>query len=229
MCRKRDTCVELGIDQNTWDKFCVLTPKNWFDQELDKFIGAVSFYISGDRNKCIDIVNGLRSQEMQDWYIEHAQVAGRIRKNITKILRPDAIPKEHQDKKRMPNKSETKMIFERDGYRCRYCQRRILAREFSDLFVNSLDHDGFQYGNTNASTHGVLLLHKPVVDHVVPHNIGGRTDSSNLVTSCYPCNFGKDQWTLEQILNIDPFERPPILNGWDGLISKIQALKDNSE
>lgn len=53
-------------------------------------------------------------------------------------------------------------IFNRDGFRCKYCGRR-------------------------GSDEAVQLE----VDHVVPRSRGGLDEDSNLVTSCFDCNRGK--------------------------------------
>jgi hypothetical protein len=36
--------------------------------------------------------------------------------------------------------------------------------------------------------------------------LGGRTDESNLVTSCWSCNYGKANYTVEQIGISNPFK-----------------------
>jgi 5-methylcytosine-specific restriction endonuclease McrA len=44
------------------------------------------------------------------------------------------------------------------------------------------------------------------LDHVTPWSLGGRTDESNLVTSCWSCNYGKANFTVEQIGIRNPFK-----------------------
>ncbi|HUW77243.1 MAG TPA: HNH endonuclease [Candidatus Nanopelagicaceae bacterium] len=51
------------------------------------------------------------------------------------------------------------------------------------------------------------------LDHVTPHRLGGRTDEANLVTSCWPCNYGKMEYTVEQIGIVDPLLTPPMEDG----------------
>jgi hypothetical protein len=52
-------------------------------------------------------------------------------------------------------------VFQRDGFRCRYCGR--------------------------SPKEGVFLE----ADHVIPRSAGGSDDMSNLVTACWDCNRGK--------------------------------------
>ena len=57
-----------------------------------------------------------------------------------------------------------------------------------------------------------------VCDHVVPHSDGGRTDSENLVTACWPCNAAKWDALLEEAFLADPRTNPSAERGsWDGL------------
>ena len=56
-----------------------------------------------------------------------------------------------------------------------------------------------------------------VVDHLVPHSRGGTNEAGNLVTSCQSCNYGKDDWVIEELGLTDPRMRPPRIDGWDGL------------
>jgi hypothetical protein len=52
---------------------------------------------------------------------------------------------------------------------------------------------------------------------MVPRALGGRNEADNLVTACVVCNFARDYFTLEQVGLADPRDRPPVLDGWDGL------------
>jgi 5-methylcytosine-specific restriction endonuclease McrA len=50
---------------------------------------------------------------------------------------------------------------------------------------------------------------------------GGHTSLENLVTACYPCNFGKDNYTLDQLNLQSPFSSPPIESEHDGFVSLL--------
>jgi 5-methylcytosine-specific restriction endonuclease McrA len=68
----------------------------------------------------------------------------------------------------------------------------------------------FTLGRTNAERPGVYLVYCATLDHVIPHQAGGRTDADNLVTSCWPCNYGKYKYSLEQLGMDSPFDYPPV-------------------
>lgn len=91
--------------------------------------------------------------------------------------------------------------------------------------MSALDSPLFTKGATNLTSHAIIHLTWPVADHVVPWNLGGRTDMSNLVASCASCNYGKAGYTTEEIGIASPFDRPPIVDEWDGLVSRIKLLQ----
>jgi hypothetical protein len=81
-------------------------------------------------------------------------------------------------------------------------------------------------GSSNLTTHGAALVYREVADHVNPFAAGGQTDPGNLVTACYPCNFGKGSFTLAELALEAP--RPPLLDGWDGMERCLLALKEQA-
>jgi 5-methylcytosine-specific restriction endonuclease McrA len=54
-------------------------------------------------------------------------------------------------------------------------------------------------------------------DHVTPHSSGGENTLENLIVTCAACNYGKNNFTLEELGLIDPREFPPVQSQWDGL------------
>lgn len=73
--------------------------------------------------------------------------------------------------------------------------------------------------------HAAFYALNSVIDHVVPHSRGGDSSPENLVTACWPCNFSKDDATLEELGLADPRSRPPVVDGWDGLERIVKAGK----
>ena len=114
-------------------------------------------------------------------------------------------------------------VLRRDGFRCRYCQRPVLSRQVLKAFHAVVGNDAFQMSTTNATTHGAALAFRAVADHVIPRTRGGNTTPENLVTACYPCNFGKAEYTLKELRIETP--RPPKLSAWDGLESLLPTLR----
>lgn len=71
-------------------------------------------------------------------------------------------------------------VFERDGYRCRYCGCQITA-------LREWHHWAKRW---------VGLIH---VDHVIPRCKGGTDELDNLVTACRTCNLAKYDKLLQPI------------------------------
>jgi hypothetical protein len=92
-----------------------------------------------------------------------------------------------------------------------------LSQDFIRAFVTSLNSPSFTKGTTNLTSHAVIHIAWPVADHVIPWSRGGETSMDNLVASCAPCNYGKADFTIEQISIGNPFDRPPIVDEWNGL------------
>jgi 5-methylcytosine-specific restriction endonuclease McrA len=183
--------------------------------EVDLFIKAVEAFIAGNKNLCLEIIGQIRTAEITEWYIEHGQMSGRHRKLQLNIPPPETIDIDLRDPVRSPAKLQ-KQVFERDSYHCRYCGGKLISQEFLKTFIKRLNSPLFSRGETNLNTHGIIHLTWPVADHVIPWNKGGRTSLDNLVTSCAPCNYGKDGDTIEQLGLIDPFERPVKKSNWYG-------------
>ena len=76
--------------------------------------------------------------------------------------------------------------------------------EKANLLIGSTD---LPLGDTNLTRSGFYLIFVATLDHVMPWSLGGRTDESNLVTSCWSCNYGKANFTVEQIGISNPLDR----------------------
>ena len=164
---------------------------------------------------------------MQNWFIEHGQMSGFHRVRVLSVPKPQPINENLRDTLRSPKKYETQ-VFLRDGYRCRYCGIKLVSNKLLTLFEKSLNSPIFRKGPTNLDRHGIFHIFKPVADHVIPWSLGGKTNLTNLVTSCNACNYGKNHYTVEQIGITNPYLRKPILDSWDGLASHMKKLKNEN-
>jgi hypothetical protein len=109
---------------------------------------------------------------------------------------------------------------ERDGWRCRYCGMRVLALDLIKALNGVLPTD-FPLGRRDLNRHAAALVLRYSQDHVVPVSLGGSNDLSNLVATCVVCNFQKGSCTIEELLLLDPRERRPIVDDWDGLAGRF--------
>jgi 5-methylcytosine-specific restriction endonuclease McrA len=125
---------------------------------------------------------------------------------------------------KQPTQALKRQVFERDGYRCRYCTMHVFTRNkgsrihqliktFPDLtpglrlIEGSLHGTGSNGGIRNVD-YAKFLWSLAAPDHVVPRSHGGKTDLDNLVTSCSGCNYSKMDLTLEQ-MKVNPPKTSP--------------------
>ncbi len=217
MCRGKDRCTVLGTNPNYWDKYAPLRHPEWMLKDVDLFVYGFSLFYDGKTDLAIKTIKEIKSEGITNWYIEHGQMSGRYRMKVLNTPKPISIDIELRDNLRSPKKLQDK-VFERDNYHCRYCGIKLISQMVMKQFISDFNQPFFQRGRTNISTHGIIHLTWPVADHIMPWNIGGKTDLDNLVSSCATCNYGKDGYTLEQMGILNPLERAIIEDGWQGLI-----------
>jgi hypothetical protein len=83
--------------------------------------------------------------------------------------------------------------------------------------VQALYPEQVPWGRSNATQHAAFQAMWAQYDHVVPHTLGGRNELDNLVLACAACNFGKMDYSLEELNLEDPRLREPRASTWDGL------------
>ena len=115
---------------------------------------------------------------------------------------------------RMPSAAATGSIYARDGWRCRFCGCRVVLKDARDR-MRSLLPGAIRWGDEGY--HAAFYALTATLDHVIPYARGGGNGLDNIVTACWPCNFGRGSYSLEEVGLADPRGRPPVLDGWDGL------------
>jgi hypothetical protein len=116
----------------------------------------------------------------------------------------------------MPTRADKEHLILRYGYRCAFCgipliHERIRARAAKAYPV------AVPWGRTNISQHAAFQAMWLQFDHVLPHARGGDNSLGNVVVTCAPCNFGRMNYTLEELDLADPRTRPIESIDWDGL------------
>ena len=122
---------------------------------------------------------------------------------------------------RMPGKAATDQVFARDGWRCRFCGVRVVVPAARKALAAAVP-DALCWSGPNEGQHAAFLYVSATLDHVVPHSRGGTNDAENLVAACWPCNFGRGGYTLEQMGLRDPRLRTPVSDEWDGLLRLVR-------
>jgi hypothetical protein len=197
----------------------------FFDDAVESFSRAVSELTKGNKKESLEALAASNAAEVGKFYIDHGQQSAYFR-----VINRKEIDKTNRLEKKLnlsprDRPSITNEVFERDFYRCRYCNLRIITGEVFSEYSRIVGSDIFSDEKGNNKRNGLTLGLRGVADHIEPYALGAGTEINNLITSCYSCNFGKAGYTLDQLKIEDPRSRQPKDDGWRGLTNYLRALK----
>ena len=223
MCKQtgRTFCSELGADIAKWSKVAPLAKPELIAESLEFFIIAFFLAIKGEIENARQFIKNSPDNELRTWFHEHAQNTGTWRFKAFGVKALEAVFPLDSEKNVMKFHRE---IFARDNFRCRYCESKVIPKSVFKRARSILgqDHNGIEFvplGGTNLTRSGFYLMFAATLDHVIPWSLGGRTDACNLVTCCWSCNYGKMNYTLEQLGINNPLDREPHSDStWKGLL-----------
>ena len=185
-----------------------------FDEAATLLSQAADAYMAGNHPLCEKLLLAADLRPLRDFaYL----VAGPINPDIHRQSKnPSYIPLPRSKLPRMPKAAEIRLVYARDGYRCRFCEARVIVKEAKKAFEMAFPQAA-RKGNSNEDNHFGLATLTASIDHLIPFRRGGTNDLFNLVTACGPCQYGRNQWTLEEVQIENPNHFPPIVDDWDGL------------
>ena len=223
MCIAAEFCTELGVDPQKWSTRCPLPPPKHLEECLDFFIQAFTAAKKGNLTKSLELLTQTRSNELREWYVEHGQMSGHEHRVKGLELPPPPPFNGEYEKNKKPSRALEKQVFLRDGYRCRYCQTRVLDFKVFQKMEKLVGRENFRASaDTNKLRHGITFFFRATADHVLPLTRGGQTTLDNLVTSCWNCNIGKLNALLSQMGIEDPSNYPTEEKlKWDGMLSSV--------
>ena len=203
MCKQkgRTFCSEIGEDSSLWNKDAPLLKPTWITDSFQVFSESLELIREDKLVEAKSLLNNSPDLEMREWFHVHAQNTGAWRSKAFGI--PRQAPVASLD----PVKAFTKFepsVFARDNFRCRYCSSEVLPKKVFKQARAMLGAETIPLGRTNASRSGFYLMFVATLDHVLPWSLGGRTDETNLVSCCWSCNYGKANFTVEQLGLKDP-------------------------
>jgi len=201
MCRDGARCDYISDSANLVDSLARRPTE--FDGMLSDFVSNAITAKNSDSSSGSPLLNHAHERELNAWFCDHAQFAYKFRANRAKHEKQLNVK---TDSKRL-SAADIRKANRRDNYRCRYCEQPVLPVEFFRKFSKLVGPEEFQFKGKNAEIHGIRLVFGATADHVVPWADGGPTSSSNLVTACWPCNFGKYDFSLEELGMTDPRDR----------------------
>ena len=205
MCKKgaAEFCSELGRDSSSWSNYAPLKKPEWIQDSFQLLVEAISHASAGKVDLARTILKDSRDLEMRTWYHVHAQNIAQWRSDTFKVKSPE--PVLPLDPVTRFSKFESK-LFARDDYKCRYCSDHVIPKKVFKKAQSLIGSADLPLGSTNLTKSGFYSIFVATLDHVLPWSLGGRTDESNLVTCCWSCNYGKANFTVEQIGIKNPFD-----------------------
>lgn len=218
-------CVEIQRVHETTDylapRKCLLPPIPELQDAVELLDEAANALLADEFDRARSL---LRMADMPVVHAYASRIMGRIDKDIHRYrpvrsiaAMPASATKTVQ---RMPSRSVERAIYQRDGYRCRFCGCPIVLGAARSA-MRALIPDAIPWGRTTKDQHGAFFALTATLDHLVPHAKGGTNETDNLLTTCWPCNFGRGDALIEEIGLLDPRSRPPVIDGWDGLIRML--------
>ena len=101
---------------------------------------------------------------------------------------------------RMPTSAETRSLYARDGWRCRFCGCRVVSNRARSA-MRACVPGAIPWGELE-SYHGAFFALTASVDHVLPHSAGGGNEPQNLVTACWSCQFGREPTRSKNLASV---------------------------
>lgn len=204
---------------------CLIEPIPEHELVADLLESAANALISGDDQLCAKLLVQSDMRVLREFSYK---VSGPISFEIHRQYHlPKFTPYVIKDIKRMPQKSVEREVYKRDGWRCRFCNCKVIIKEARDVFRKYFPIEA-RKGKTNEDNHFGLATLTATLDHIVPHKRGGSNEPENLVTACGPCQFGRGQWLIEEVELEDPRTRPVRKDAWDGL-TRLLGYKKQAE
>ena len=198
---------------NFWDlRQCFLPPVPEHEAAADLLSAAADALLAGNLALA-------RSYVVKADFPALRQHAQRIMSETKDIVRRRAVagdpPAIGKIKQRMPSADVIREIQQRDGYRCRFCGCRIVLRQAREEMRRQFP--GAIRWNEGHDDHGAFRAMTESIDHILPHSWGGTNERDNLVTACWPCQFGRMNARIEEVGILDPRQRDPVVDAWDGI------------
>lgn len=177
---------------------------------------ALDFHLHGNFDLAAKLIVKANFPEIREWtesiwgakspYIKFRSIENSLPK----------LKKAYRFETRMPDKTQKAELIRRDGHICVFCGipliRTEVRKEFQRLYPAAMT-----WGRRNIEQHSAFQAMWLQYDHLVPHSRGGINESNNIVITCAPCNFGRMEYTLEEVGLMNPWKREKVLTDWNGL------------
>jgi hypothetical protein len=212
----------LTTDPDQWSRECVLPYPKEFEKSIDLLQKAAEHATRGNREQAQQLIGEMLDAEMRSWFNDLAQNSGKVRLEIL-----NRKPKLHPGRNliKRPTNAQEKKIIEAQGFHCRYCGIRLVLNDQFKKLQKIVGYDVLpnrsqaKKKTKNIDIHGIWVITRATVDHVVPVSQGGLdvNREENLAACCWPCNYAKWKFTIEDLEIDNPMRRPVRHTDWLGL------------
>jgi hypothetical protein len=181
---------------------------------------AVTAHLDGRFSEAVRLIEQANMRPIMEWSWSLAGKFSEYNSPRFRLGKSSEVPAAQREKIRMPSSEYKRMLHDRFGYHCCFCGTPVIRKEVRNRLL-SLYPDAIPWhGEKELAKHAAIYVMVAQYDHVVPHSRGGRNDLENIILTCLPCNYGRMNFTLEEMGLFDPRKRNPVecvFSGWDGL------------
>lgn len=194
---------------------CFLEPVPQIAQAAGLLSAAANAHFECNSDRAAALIREADLPEIGVWYRRivgpfNVDIHGTPPKSVT------LLPTSERKKPRMPVAAVRKQVLERDGYYCRFCESPVLPKDVISALARVYP-DHARWSLVASEQHTFFQAMTLQYDHVFPHSRGGDSSVANIVITCAACNYGRINWTLEEVNLIDPRTRPARGGDWDGM------------
>lgn len=213
--------IKLGTNPASWPTHCLIQYPKEFDAQIDLVAQALDV-VADNPILARELVLKVNSESMKRWYIDVALRSGYWRAEHSGIK---GVDEKSSTPRATPSDNQLDELFERDNWRCRYCGIRMGGRrEHFEKFAAAIDLPELVAGSNDETRHGIRLILQASHDHIQPLNQGGSNNQDNLVTSCWGCQFGKGDHSLDALAIKNPiYSKWEPHENWKGLLIRRQG------
>lgn len=179
---------------------------------VNQFRQACEHLVNGNPTQAAEIIHSLDDAVLRAHYDNAQLECDRRLGQSTPVQASQADEKISQ---RMPGVAIQSAIFDRDGWRCRWCTTPVIAPSANKRMTLEFP-EVYPRGRRNTEIHGLIMCCQGTIDHVFVHSLGGTNEIDNLITACWPCQFARGEIDYTRLGLDDPRRRPPITSSWDG-------------
>jgi hypothetical protein len=195
---------------------CLRAPIQAIFEAVQYLDDAVTAHLQGDKDRAEERICRADISEVRAWTESLWGANSPYAKPLIKLPESSLVAPGARTKARMPTLAEQRLLHERDGYHCRFCGIPVIRAQ-TRRKIQKAYPAALSWGTKNSEQHAAFQAMWAQYDHVVPHAHGGTNDLENLIVTCAPCNFGKMNYTLEQLDLVDPRISELVTSAWDGL------------